>query len=273
MCINQQHKRGHDFIDAEVVWRFYFSHRRKRKSQGDMATANVLPCCASLFIIGASISHHEASAGRPCYNIPKRYQAGRIDRRRESTIKSHDCVHEPKGTENSCVDFSLVHKFGDERRPSGIIDTLGEHPACESFNIQIFNRDNSEVINQPTTDFVVKVGSLIVDVRVRSLQELHGKTSALSSLFASCNFALCFAELLLCLRVVARILYFRSIRQGSKRGQSNVNADGVGTRGQSFSLRQDGETGEPTPGFALNRERLNLPFYATLLWFISNFAA
>ncbi len=154
--------------------------------------------------------------------------------------------------------FSFVRDFIEKGRPSGIIDTLGKHPACKSFDVQIFDGYHAIIVDQPTRNLVVKVRPLIMDVRVRSLQKLYGFPATMRTFLSSGNLTLCLAEFCLCLTVVAWIVNLRSIRKRGKRGQANIYADAFKRRGQVLRFTLNGKTREPSSGFALYGKRLNL---------------
>src|SRR5215213_9915095 len=69
--------------------------------------------------------------------------------------------------------FSLVRNLVDESRPPGIADTFGEHPPRQSPDVQIFDGDGAEIIDQPAADLVVKIGALILNMSMRLLQKLN----------------------------------------------------------------------------------------------------
>src|SRR2546427_722740 len=73
--------------------------------------------------------------------------------------------------------FRFVRELVEERRPSGIIDGLGEHARRQAFDVQIFDRDQTTALNYKTRGLVVKVSALVSDVRVRALQFKHGLLS------------------------------------------------------------------------------------------------
>ena len=159
--------------------------------------------------------------------------------------------------------FRFVREHIEKGTPSNIINTLGKHSACESFDVQIFNGDQTVVIDKPTTNFVLKVPALIHNVQVRACQKAHSLTSAIATLPASCNLALCAAQLRLRLFVVARVVYFRSIRECGERKQANVNANLFRAFRQWLCLCFSREDNEPAVSLSLDGTRLNLPFDGT----------
>jgi hypothetical protein len=67
--------------------------------------------------------------------------------------------------------FSVVRKFGKEGGPRHIVYRLGEHAACQAFDVQIFDRNCSEVLYQPEREFVLKLVPLVLNTLVNLLQQ------------------------------------------------------------------------------------------------------
>lgn len=108
---------------------------------------------------------------------------------------------------------SFIGEFGNERRPSGIINTLGEHSTSQAFDIQIFNYNQTIFVDHPTRNLMVKVRALVSDVGVYSLKQLYRFPARVRTFLSPRYFALCFAESLLRFAVVAWIVNFRSVAQ------------------------------------------------------------
>src|SRR5687768_386701 len=79
-------------------------------------------------------------------------------------------VHSKEGSTSVC---SFVGNLIKEHSPSGVTDRLGKHSTCQAFEVQIFYSYQAVSGNNPLTDFVVKVASLIADMQVRALQKLN----------------------------------------------------------------------------------------------------
>jgi hypothetical protein len=110
----------------------------------------------------------------------------------------------------------FVGNLFEEHSPPAITYRPGEHPRRESFDVQIFDGDQSVVIDQPTADLVVKVGALTPDVRVRLSQKQDGLPAAAGAFFSASYFALCASQPRPRFSVVARVLYFRAVARSSE---------------------------------------------------------
>jgi hypothetical protein len=164
--------------------------------------------------------------------------------------------------------LSFVRYHLQELRPSGVIDGLRQHPACESFNIQVFYGNHAVVIYQPSRNLVVKVRALIADVCVRPLEQLHGFTSAVRTFLTTGYSALCVPQLNLRFSVPAWVINHHSVTQGSKREQANIHADSLGAWRQWFRFALYREASKPTSGFTLDSERLNLTFNQAMQFYL-----
>jgi len=110
--------------------------------------------------------------------------------------------------------FSFVAKEVEELRPSGITNTFSKVVVSDhAFDVQIFDGDQSIAVDEPTTNLVVKVRALLSDMRVRSLQKLNCFMSAIRTLLSARDFTLCSPQLRLRFSVIARAIYFSSIRK------------------------------------------------------------
>lgn len=127
--------------------------------------------------------------------------------------------------------LSFVRNLADECRPRGIIDTHGKHPPRQAFNVQLLDGDQTMIIDQPTSNLMVKVGPLVANVRVNPLQKLEGLAAATAPLLTPRHFALRTAEFLLRLPVPARVIYLSTVRKGSERSKADVNTDRLRTCG------------------------------------------
>ncbi len=160
--------------------------------------------------------------------------------------------------------FSFVGEFGDERRPSGIIDTLGKPSTSQAFKVQIFDGNRAVAVDDATTNLVLKVRTLIKDVLVCALQKLHGFPATVRAFLASRYFALCNSQLLLRFPVVARIINLSSIRECGEREQANIYADALCPNRQRLCLHFNRKARIPPPCFTLDRQGLDLSFNLTM---------
>ena len=156
--------------------------------------------------------------------------------------------------------LSFVGELSKEGRPSGIVNRLGQHPAGESFDIQIFDGNQSVQRNQPTGQFVVKVGPLISDLNVNTLKFLYRFPPPARAFLAPGNFALCPSQFGFGVPELSRVIYFSSIRKHGKAGQPNVYAHSIiGSRqGNGFNFTTKARI--PAARFSFDRAGLDLTF-------------
>lgn len=170
-------------------------------------------------------------------------------------------VHSKELSTSVC---SFVGNLIKEHSPSSIIDRLGEPSTCQAFEVQIFDRYQAIVRNNPLTDFVMKVASLIANMRVSALQELNSFAATMTAFLSSGYFALCLSESCLRFFEVARILYLKTFRERGKRRQSHIYADRCRADRQSNRIAFNRETGKPVSRFTLDSERFDFAFYGTM---------
>ncbi len=193
--------------------------------------------------------------------MPSLAESFRRVRSTETCLRCAACVNLNQVTTSV---FSFVRDLIQKGRPSGIVNAFGKHSTCQAFNVQVLDSDNSEVRHQPMTDFVVKVRALVSDVRVCAPKKLNGFPATVRAFLATGNFALRLAECGLCRSGVARVINLCAIGERGKRSQADIYADaGSGDR-QRLCFTLDRETGVPTSGFTLNRERLRSAFKRTM---------
>ncbi len=186
--------------------------------------------------------------------------------------------------------FRFVREHVEKGRPSGIINGLGEHSACQPFDVQIFDGDNLIVIDEPTRNLVLKVPTLICDVKMRARQELNlcgyiprsllrksyrillfKRRSLLRkklicfpatvrAFLSSCYFALSASQPRLRFSIPTRIVNLCAVAQGSERKQANVNAYLLAAFQQKLRLGFSRENNEPSVSLSLDGACLNLSF-------------
>lgn len=159
---------------------------------------------------------------------------------------------------------SFVFQPGEKGTPPDIINRLGEHSACQTFNVQIFNDNRAVVIDEFARFFVVKISALISDVNVGALEQLHRFPATVRAALAPRNLALCDSQMLLRLSIPAWIVNLPSVRERGECQQANINADTFRAHGQRLRFTLNGETRKPSSGFTLDREGLNLSFNLTM---------
>lgn len=130
----------------------------------------------------------------------------------------------------------FVLKLCDEGRPSGIVNRFGKHPARQSFDIQIFNRNDAVMIDECAAELVVKVRALVPDVRMCLLQQQDSFPASVTASLATRHLALRSPEFSLCRAVVARVVNFRSVRERDEGRQSDIKADSFSRLRQRLRL-------------------------------------
>ncbi len=160
--------------------------------------------------------------------------------------------------------LSFVGQRFDESSPSGIIDTFGKHATCQSFNIQILDRDQTKHQHQPGCQLVMKVRALVSDVSVRSLQFTYSLAPTVAAALATCHLALRSAQLGLCMPKVTRVFNLCAVRQGSELFEANVHANACSRWWQQLWFTLDRKANVPTPLFPLHRDGLDVSFNRTV---------
>lgn len=155
--------------------------------------------------------------------------------------------------------LSFVRELCDKRRPASIVDGLAQHSASEPFDVQIFNRDQAKVVDQPAANAMVEVGPLFPHERVSALQERHSIASTARAFLAAADAPSGHSQGALGLPIIARVLNSRSIAQRCEVSQAHVNADHVRIEWQRFGHALASKHRKPVSAFALNRQRLNRP--------------
>jgi hypothetical protein len=74
--------------------------------------------------------------------------------------------------------FSLVRHLGEKGSPTDILHGLRKHATCKTFNIQLFDDEDSEVSNQFERLYVLKLISQTPDSRVNFFEQRDGFASS-----------------------------------------------------------------------------------------------
>jgi hypothetical protein len=86
---------------------------------------------------------------------------------------------------------SFVVKHVDEGRPPYIRNCFGKDSRRQTFDLEVFDSNHSEILYQPIRQLVLKILPLIGHVLVRFLQQQDGLTTTVWFLIlASCYFTL-----------------------------------------------------------------------------------
>src|SRR5687767_9897176 len=81
--------------------------------------------------------------------------------------------------------FRFVSQDLQEAAPCGIRNGLGQYAASHALNVQVFDKDDAVALNQCARHFVMKIPACIVDMRMRSLQDLNRLAATFRTPFAS----------------------------------------------------------------------------------------
>lgn len=135
---------------------------------------------------------------------------------------------------------SLVVEHRGQLCPRSIVDVLGEHPARHAFDVEIFNRDTTEAVDQVATDLMQHVAPTVGDARLISRQCGLALASDVRSTLAPRQRSLAPSEALGSFLGPAGPVYRFAIGQGHKRCKTKVKANAIRSRTvDDFNL--DGE--------------------------------
>lgn len=101
--------------------------------------------------------------------------------------------------------FGFVRKFRKEGGPRHIVYRLGKHSTRQASNVQIFDTKQSEVLDQPERELVLKLIPLVLDSLVNLLQQLNSLAAAVRAFLASSNFTLSTAQFRFRLLIPTRV--------------------------------------------------------------------
>src|SRR5690606_5846116 len=121
--------------------------------------------------------------------------------------------------------FRFVREVRQQLTPPGVVDALGKFGATETVNVQVFNRNQGEPINQLATELVGHIPALIGNLAVRFGNLLASLVPAAGELFAARQPALLLSQLPLGLAEVARGLGGLAGREGCQGRNATVDAD------------------------------------------------
>src|ERR1051326_1135906 len=156
--------------------------------------------------------------------------------------------------------LSFVREFEDEVRPPSIVNTLSESRSRQSFDIQIFDGDQSVLVDQSPRQLMVEVRALRSDVSVNSLKQPHGLSPSVRTFLASGNPSLSYAQSPFTLPIVTRVLHRLPRRKRGERGESHINPNRVRVGWQPDCLNLASKDRKPASGFSLDSQSLNLAF-------------
>jgi hypothetical protein len=141
------------------------------------------------------------------------------------------------------------------------VNGLRQYTGGKPLHVQIFHRDQSKTVDQLAGFLVKEVGTLVDDVSVGPLEQLHRLATAIALLVGTPrHFALASPQPGLCLPVVAGILNLGSIGQNREAVQANIDSNLLSRTWQRFGGAFDAETNEPAPSLPLDRGSLDRAF-------------
>lgn len=123
--------------------------------------------------------------------------------------------------------FSLVASERGDKTPRGVIYVLGQHPGCQAFDVEFFDCDPTETIDQIAADLVTEVAAAIADPGVIAGQCDDAFAPHVGPALATNNGALTQAQALRGLLRPAGSRDCLAIAERYEVGQSEINADAI----------------------------------------------
>jgi hypothetical protein len=121
--------------------------------------------------------------------------------------------------------FRFVIQLFKKAIPSDIVNLFGKNAFTQTFDVQIFNRNQVILSNNQSGNFVLKIVSLITYFGVNLLQYRNSFLTPFTSFFATRNFSLNFAKLFLTTFKIFKVVYLRSVRKRDERFYSSIKSD------------------------------------------------
>lgn len=156
--------------------------------------------------------------------------------------------------DSSTGTFRLVVEHGEECSPAGIMNGPGVDGARHVGNVQVFDDDQTVVINELAADFVVEVGSLVTNMGEGLLQCPDRLPTTIAAATPPTDFALCSPDLRGCGSFVSGVGDLSTIAQGGECGESDINPNGIGRRFKREADDLSKEQGVPLAGFPFDRD-------------------
>lgn len=124
--------------------------------------------------------------------------------------------------------FSLVSKHRNDLRPRGVVDVLGVHPSRQALEVEVFDGDPPEPVDQITCEFVTEIPTTTADAVVIAGESCGTLAPALGPALASGDCSLPALQTL--------CGAFRPVRSGddltagqcNEIGEAEVDADAIG---------------------------------------------
>jgi len=154
--------------------------------------------------------------------------------------------------------FGFVRNLSEKGSPCSIVNRLGEHAASQAFDIQVFDNNRSEILNQPERQTMLELVPLIPDSSVNFLEQCNRFTPTLRAFLAARNLSLRSTKTRLSLLIETRIRNGRIVSECREVFEANINSDCVVERRQRFGFAFEREADVPLAALALHRDGLNL---------------
>lgn len=154
--------------------------------------------------------------------------------------------------------FGFVRNLSEKGSPCSIVNRLGEHAASQAFDIQVFDNNRSEILNQPERQTMLELVPLIPDSSVNFLEQCNRFAPTLRAFLAARNLSLRSTKTRLSLLIETRIRNGRIVSECREVFEANINSDCVVERRQRFGFAFDREADVPLAALALHRDGLNL---------------
>lgn len=122
---------------------------------------------------------------------------------------------------------SFVVRERDDLRPRGVMHMLGEHTSRQALDVEIFECDLAETVDQIAAELVAEIPAAIADTGVVSSQSRNALATDVRAAFASGNSALAATQPLGCALGPAGTGDRLAVAQRHQRGKSQVNADAI----------------------------------------------
>src|SRR5262245_40017154 len=201
------------------------------------------------------ITRNRQSATRAI--MPSLAQCLRIRRSTHASLRRSTRVYFQQHTTSL---FRFVRELGDERRPSGVINGLGQHSTGQPLDVQVLYNDQSKENNQCPGNFVREIRPLVAHVSVSALHVPNGFLSVITASLAAGDLALRPPEFGLRFFVISGIFDLGSVRERSKGPKPYIKASLLGRRRQKFRFTFYAEYGVPLPSLALDGDGFDRSF-------------
>ena len=153
--------------------------------------------------------------------------------------------------------FCFVGEHIDEFRPSCVLDGLRQHSAGKPLHIQIFDGDETVLVDQLARCLVLEVAPLVFHMHMRALKQSNRLAAPGAPFLPPGDLPLSAPQPGLRPAVMPRIRNLGAIGQHRKAVQANVDTGCAVAGREHRSLPFDAEDREPAAGLALDRDRLD----------------